>query len=253
MKARHTLVRTALGLILALGTTSAPTIAQANIAVPGRSTLLFQQKTRQIVRVDYNQRNKDMAILLSDGHVLRLEGKLAKSSNRLVYIVKTGSFTTNYDADVSGKLYVTIQNNKLKDLSGTVLFDGQSILLNYSPDTDATYSGSGYLVLTEERLPFTSVVYTDGSGLSRILKLNLTDNRVLKLYGTINEPNGKQFTIQRGEILPLPKQTDKKKPIVKPVITGTINLQLTNHHIRGLNGQIKIDKELIKVEFTTNE
>jgi hypothetical protein len=242
-------------LVLMMGTAgsivSSNLPAQANL--PGRSTLTFQQKTRQIVRVDYSQgsRNlKNLTVLLQDGHVMRLQGRLGLSNGRQVFVIQEGSFTQNKGASMSGKLYVTVKNGQLKALSGSVFSENQSILLTYSPETDATYPGSGTFEFRGEAVAIDSAIYTSGQGTARVLKLNLRDGRVMKLQGFLTNADEITFNVVKGEFL---SSQPKKKGSADANISGSLELRRRNGHLRSVAGQLKFDGQAIGVQFVTSE
>jgi hypothetical protein len=242
-------------LVLMMGTAGAllPENLPAMASLPGRSTLTFQQKTRQIVRVDYgsgNRNNKTLSILLQDGHVMRLQGRLALSNGRQVFVIQTGSFTQNKGAQMSGKLYVTVKNGLLLALSGSVYSENQSILLTYSPETDATYAGSGTFEFRGTTTAIDSAIYTDGQGTARVLKLNLRDGRVMKLQGFLTNADEIRFNLVKGEFL---SSQPKKKGSADANISGTLELRRRNGHLRSVEGQFKFDGQAIGVQFVTAE
>jgi hypothetical protein len=239
-------------LVLMMGTTGAllPENLPAIASLPGRSTLTFQQKTRQIVRVDYGSRNKTLSILLQDGHVMRLQGRLALSNGRQVFVIQEGSFSQNKEAQMSGKLYVTVKNGQLKALSGSVFSENQSILLTYSPETDATYPGSGTFEFRGATTAIDSAIYTDGQGTARVLKLNLRDGRVMKLQGFLTNADEITFNVVKGEFL---SSQPKKKGSADANISGSLELRRRNGHLRSVEGQLKFDGQAIGVQFVTAE
>jgi hypothetical protein len=242
-------------LVLMMGTAGAllPENLPAMASLPGRSTLTFQQKTRQIVRVDYgsgNRNNKTLSILLQDGHVMRLQGRLALSNGRQVFVIQTGSFTQNKGAQMSGKLYVTVKNGLLLALSGSVYSENQSILLTYSPETDATYAGSGTFEFRGTTTAIDSAIYTNGQGTARVLKLNLRDGRVMKLQGFLTNSDEITFNLVKGEFL---SSQPKKKGTADANISGTLELRRRNGHLRSIEGQLKFDGQAIGVQFSSGE
>jgi hypothetical protein len=242
-------------LVLMMGTAGAllPENLPAMASLPGRSTLTFQQKTRQIVRVDYgsgNRNNKTLSILLQDGHVMRLQGRLGLSNGRQVFVIQAGSFTQNKGAQMSGKLYVTVKNGLLLALSGSVYSENQSILLTYSPETDATYAGSGTFEFRGTTTAIDSAIYTNGQGTARVLKLNLRDGRVMKLQGFLTNADEIAFNLVKGEFL---SSQPKKKGSADANISGTLELRRRNGHLRSIEGQLKFDGQAIGVQFVTAE
>jgi hypothetical protein len=240
-------------LVLMMGTTGAllPESLPAKASLPGRSTLTFQQKTRQIVRVDYGSgNNKTLSILLQDGHLMRLQGRLALSNGRQVFVIQAGSFTQNKGAQMSGKLYVTVKNGLLLALSGAVFSENQSILLTYSPETDATYPGSGSFEFRGTSTAIDSAIYTDGQGTARVLKLNLRDGRVIKLQGFLTNAEEIRFNIVKGEFLPQKKGV---KGSADANILGVLEVRRRNGHLRSVEGQLKFDGQAIAVQFASGE
>jgi hypothetical protein len=242
-------------LVLMMGTAGAllPENLPAIASLPGRSTLTFQQKTRQIVRVDYgsgNRNNKTLSILLQDGHVMRLQGRLVLSNGRQVFVIQAGSFTQNKGAQMSGKLYVTVKNGLLLALSGSVFSENQSILLTYSPETDATYPGSGTFEFRKKTTAIDSAIYTNGQGTARLLKLNLRDGRVMKLQGFLTNPDEITFNVVKGEFLP---NQPKKKGSADANISGSLAVRRRNGHLRSIEGELKFDGQAIGVQFVTSE
>jgi hypothetical protein len=248
-------VRLMTALMLMMGTTGvlAPSSLAGQANLPGRSTLTFQQKTRQIVRVDYGQGSgnlKNLTVLLQDGHVMRLQGRLGLSNGRQVFVVQAGSFTQNKGAAMAGKLYVTVKNGQLKALSGSVFSENQSILLTYSPETDATYNGSGTFEFRGARTAIDSAIYTDGQGQARVLKLNLRDGRVMKLQGVLSNTDEITFNVVKGEFL---SSQPRKKGGADANISGGLEVRRRNGHLRSIEGQLKFDGQAIKVQFTSGE
>jgi hypothetical protein len=243
---------TALVLIMGTAGALAPSNLPAQASLPGRSTLTFQQKTRQIVRVDYSQGRtlKTLTILLQDGHVMRLQGRLGLSNNRQVFVIQEGSFSQNKGAQMSGKLYVTVKNGQLKALSGSVFSENQSILLTYSPETDATYPGSGTFDFRGTSTAIDSAIYTDGQGTARVLKLNLRDGRVMKLQGFLTNADEITFNVVKGEFL---SSKPKKKGTADANISGSLELRRRNGHLRSIEGQLKFDGQAIGVQFASGE
>jgi hypothetical protein len=239
-------------LVLMMGTAGAllPESLPALANLPGRSTLTFQQKTRQIVRVDYGSgRNKTLSILLQDGHVMKLQGRLGLSNGRQVFVIQAGSFTQNKGAQMGGKLYVTVKNGQLLALSGSVYSENQSILLTYSPETDATYGGSGTFAFRGTTTAIDSAIYTDGQGTARVLKLNLRDGRVIKLQGFLTNADEITFNLVKGEFL---SSQPRKKGTADATISGTLELRRRNGHLRSVEGQLKFDGQSIGVQFASN-
>jgi hypothetical protein len=242
-------------LLLMIGTTGAllPENLPAKAGLPGRSTLTFQQKTRQIVRVDYgsgNRNSKTLSILLQDGHLMQLQGRPALSNGRQVFVIQAGSFTQNKGAQMSGKLYVTVKNGLLLALSGSVFSENQSILLTYSPETDATYPGSGSFEFRGTSTAIDSAIYTDGQGLARVLKLNLRDGRVMKLQGFLTNANEIRFNVVKGAFLPQKKGV---KGSADANISGVLEVRRRNGHLRSVEGQLKFDGQAIAVQFASGE
>lgn len=240
-------------LVLMFGTVgaiapSANLPAQASL--PGRSTLTYQQKTRQIVRVDYTSGSvKSMRILLQDGHVLRLQGRLGLSGQRQVFVIEDGSFSQNRGAAVSGKLYVTVKNGQLRSMSGSVYSENQSLYLTYSPETDATYPGTGGFDFRGTTTAIDSVVYTDGQGAARVLKINLRDGRVFKLQGFLDYANDLNFVVSRAEFLSSPSA--KGNP--NATVTGTLQVRRQYGQVRSVEGNLKFDSQAIGVRFVVRE
>jgi hypothetical protein len=243
---------TALVLIMGTAGALAPSNLPAQASLPGRSTLTFQQKTRQIVRVDYSQGRtlKTLTILLQDGHVMRLQGRLGLSNNRQVFVIQEGSFSQNKGAQMSGKLYVTVKNGQLKALSGSVFSENQSILLTYSPETDATYPGSGTFEFRGATTAIDSAIYTDGQGTARVLKLNLRDGRVMKLQGFLTNADEITFNVVKGEFL---SSQPRKKGSADANISGSLELRRRNGHLRSIEGPLKFDGQAIGVQFSSGE
>jgi hypothetical protein len=242
-------------LVLMMGTAGAllPESLPAIANLPGRSTLTFQQKMRQIVRVDYssgNRTNRTLSILLQDGHVMKLQGRLTLSNGREAFVIQSGSFTQTKAAQMSGKLYVTVKNGRLLALSGSVYSENQSILLTYSPETDATYAGSGTFAFRGTVTAIDSAIYTDGQGTARVLKLNLRDGRVMKLQGFLTNADEITFNVVKGEFL---SSKAKKKGTADANISGSLELRRRNGHLRSVEGQLKFDGQAIGVQFSSGE
>ncbi|NJM47856.1 MAG: hypothetical protein HC860_18185 [Alkalinema sp. RU_4_3] len=211
---------------------------------------MFQQRTRQIVRVDYgaSRNGKTLTVLLQDGHVMRLQGRLGLSNGRQVFVIESGSFTQNKGAAMGGKLYVTVKNGRLLALSGSVFSENQSILLTYSPETDATYPGRGTFEFRGETTAIDSAIYTDGQGTSRVLKLNLRDGQVMKLQGFLINADDITFNVVKGEFL---SGKPKKKGSADANISGALEVRRRNGHLRSVEGQLKFDGQAIGVRFAS--